>query len=95
MDSSLTPTPPRQTSSALAEVATYRRVELSPLADALNGYATLGQARWAAWRRKQHLDDRLPSSFVNVLTEVIAFADPALQADAGTHEWDLHPRKWH
>ena len=80
---------------ALAEVATYRHVELSPLADALNGYATLGQARWAAWRRKQHLDDRPPSSFVNVLTEVIAFADPALQADAGTHEWDPHTRKWH
>ena len=80
---------------ALAEVATHRHVELSPLADALNGYATPGQARWAAWRRKQHLDDRLPSSFVNVLTEVIAFADPALQADAGTHEWDPHTRKWH
>ena len=36
---------------ALAEVAAYRHVELSPLADALDGYATLGQARWAAWRR--------------------------------------------
>ncbi len=75
---------------ALAEVAAHRHVELSPLADALDGYATLGQARWAAWRRRQHLDDRLPSSFAKVLNEVIAFADPALQTDAGTHEWDPH-----
>ena len=80
---------------ALAEVAAHRRVELSPLADALDGYATLGQARWAAWRRRQHLDDRLPSSFANVLNEVIAFADPALQTDAGTHDWDPHSRGWH
>jgi hypothetical protein len=67
---------------ALAEVAAHRHVELSPLADALDGYATLGQARWAAWRRRQHLDDRLPSSFAKVLNEVIAFADPTLQTDA-------------
>ena len=79
---------------ALAEVAAYRHVELSPLADALDGYATLGQARWAAWRRRQHLDDRVPSSFANVLNEVIAFADPALQADVGTHDWDPHTRRW-
>ena len=61
---------------------------------ALDGYATLGQARWAAWRRKQHLDDRVPSSFANVLNEVIAFADPALQADVRTHDWDPHTRRW-
>ena len=79
---------------ALAEVAAHRHVELSPLADALDGYATLGQARWAAWRRKQHLDDRVPSSFANVLNEVIAFADPALQADVRTHDWDPHTRRW-
>ena len=64
---------------ALAEVAAYRHVELSPLADALDGYATLGQARWAAWRHKQHLDDRLPSSFADVLEDVVAFAEPALR----------------
>jgi hypothetical protein len=67
----------------------------APLADALDGYATLGQARWAAWRRKQHLDDRLPSSFAKVLNEVIAFADLALQTDVGKHEWDPHTRGWH
>ena len=80
---------------ALAEVAAYRRAELSPLADALDGYATLGQARWAAWRRKQHLDDRLPSSFADVLEDVVAFADPAISAAAESQEWDPHARRWH
>jgi len=40
---------------ALAEVAAYRRVELSPLADVLDGYAALAQARWAAWRASNNL----------------------------------------
>lgn len=79
---------------ALAEVAGYRVVELSPLADALDGYATLAQARWASWRRKQRLDDRLPSSFLDVLVEVIAFADPALTADVASRQWDPTARMW-
>lgn len=79
---------------ACAGVAAYRRVELSPLADALDGYATLGQARWAAWRRRQHLEDRLPSSFADVLEEVVAFADPALNAAAEPQEWDPDERRW-
>jgi hypothetical protein len=79
---------------ALAEVAAYRQVELSPLADALDGYATLAQARWAAWRRKQHLDDRLPSSFLDVLDAVIAFADAALTGKVAECRWDPETRKW-
>lgn len=79
---------------ACAEVAAYRRVELSPLANALDGYATLGQARWAAWRRQQHLEDRLPFSFADVLEEVVAFADPAINAAAEPQEWDPDARRW-
>jgi hypothetical protein len=79
---------------ALAEVATYRQVELSPLADALDGYATLAQTRRAAWRRKQRLDDRLPSSFLDVLEEVIAFADPASAAAVGSRRWNPKTRMW-
>jgi hypothetical protein len=79
---------------ALGEVAAYRQIDLSPLGDALDGYATLGQTRWAAWRRTQHLDDRVPSSFDTVLNEVTAFADPALQGNVGTRRWDPHTRVW-
>ena len=38
---------------ALAEVAAHRHVELSPLADALDGYATLGQARSTTGYRRR------------------------------------------
>ena len=88
------PTDGAELQRALAEVAAYRRVELSPLANTLDGYATLGQARWAAWRRKQHLDDRLPTSFADVLVDVVAFADPAINAAAGSQEWEPLARRW-
>ncbi len=89
------PTDRTELQRALAEVAAYRRVELSPLADALDGYTTLGQARWAAWRRKQRLDDRLPSSFADVLEDVIVYADPAKEGAAASQEWDPGARLWH
>jgi hypothetical protein len=79
---------------ALAEVAAYRQVELSPLADVLDGYAALAQARWAAWRRKQQLDDRLPASFLDVLGPVIAFADVPLTGQAAQSQWDPASRRW-
>lgn len=79
---------------ALAEVAAYPQVELSPLADALNGYAALAQARWVAWRRKQPLGDRLPSSFLDVLGPVIDFADGALSGQVAQCQWDPVTRTW-
>lgn len=79
---------------ALAEVAAYRQVALSPLADALDGYAPLAQARWSVWQRRQRLDDRLPSSFSDVLDIIIAFADPALAAAVASDRWDPRTRTW-
>ena len=64
---------------ALSAVATYRNVAPTTLAVALDGFAALAQSRWFAWRRKQHLDDRLPSAFAHVLDAVVAFADPPLK----------------
>jgi hypothetical protein len=69
-------------------------VRLSPLAEALAGYADLAQARWAAWRRKHHLEDRLPSAFNDVLDAVIAFADPAVDGTAAAMSWNPTERAW-
>ncbi len=55
---------------ALQAVASYRHVELSGLADALDGYAEIGQPRWAAWRRKLQLTDSLPASGSLLSTDV-------------------------
>ncbi len=79
---------------ALSEVAAYRQVELSSLADALDEYAVLAQQRWASWRRKQQLDNQLPQSFANVLEAVISFGDPPLAADVSNQHWDPKPRRW-
>jgi hypothetical protein len=79
---------------ALAEVAAHRTAELAALVEVLDGYAAIAQARWAAWRRKQLLDDRLPASFAEVLDAVISFADLVLtNAVAGRH-WEPTTRMW-
>lgn len=79
---------------ALAEVAVYRVAELASLAEVLDGYAALAQTRWAAWRRKQLLEDRLPASFADVLGAVISFADPVLTGTAAGRRWDPTTLAW-
>jgi Nucleotidyl transferase AbiEii toxin, Type IV TA system len=73
---------------ALTEVAMFRAVELRPLADVLDGYTAVAQQRWAAWRRKQRLDDRVPESFAEVLDSVVTFADPVLSDDTSGRVWE-------
>jgi len=79
---------------ALAAVADYRQVDLMPLTDVLHGYALLAQARWAAWRRRQRLDDRLPEAFTEILATVITFADPALRREITEQDWEPEARAW-
>ena len=62
---------------SIKRVAASRQVELSPLSEVLDGYAELAQSRWAAWRRKQRLNDT-PESFADLLDVVVAFSDPFL-----------------
>ncbi|MET9022221.1 nucleotidyl transferase AbiEii/AbiGii toxin family protein [Actinopolymorpha sp. NPDC004070] len=92
--SGLHPVEGAELQGAIAEVAAFRHAELLPLADVLNGYATRAQSRWVAWRRKQGLADRLPSSFLELLGAVIAFTDPALTGTAANSKWDPRTRRW-
>jgi hypothetical protein len=57
-------------------------------------YGAIGQQRWEAWRRKQRLDDRLPSQFSDVVMAVVAFADPAIIGMPGGQSWDPATAKW-
>lgn len=81
---------------ALTTVANHRGVAVRSLTETLNGYAAAPgvQARWATWRRNQQLDDRLPESFADVLTEVFAFADPALEGAASDRTWQPAELAW-
>ena len=80
---------------ALQAVAYYRHVELASLDDALDGYAEIGQPRWASWRRKLQLTETLPERFEHALESLKDFADPIItgtSTDPAT--WDPIRRVW-
>jgi predicted nucleotidyltransferase component of viral defense system len=80
---------------ALRTVAEYRNVELSSLDDALDGYAEIGQPRWAAWRRKLQLTASLPTHFGDALGALETFANPVLDGSADDSAfWDPTRRAW-
>lgn len=78
---------------AIEAVATHRGAQLSPLAEVLDGYADLGQARWLAWRRRSN-SDRLPESFADVLDGVLAFASPVVSLAEAAGDWDPQAGRW-
>ncbi|SCG39747.1 nucleotidyl transferase AbiEii/AbiGii toxin family protein [Micromonospora inositola] len=80
--------------AAVQRVAEYREVALAPLSQALEGYATLAQPRWAAWRRKHRLDDRLPQNFDVVLQRAFALADPAVSGISRSQTWIARASAW-
>lgn len=79
---------------AVQRVAEYREVALAPLSQALEGYATLAQPRWAAWRRKHRLDDRLPQNFDVVLQRAFALADAAVSGISRSQTWIARASAW-
>ena len=78
---------------AIEEVASYRKATMRSLADVLDGYAELGQARWGQWRRRSN-SDHLPAQFASVLDAVIAFADPVLTNTVAGRTWSANSGAW-
>jgi len=78
---------------AITAVATSRNATLLPLDEVLDGYDTIGQAKWAAWRQKNAYD-WLPEQFGDVLGAVIAFAGPALTGHVDGQNWDPLAARW-
>ncbi|HET6393298.1 MAG TPA: nucleotidyl transferase AbiEii/AbiGii toxin family protein [Blastococcus sp.] len=79
--------------AAITTVAAHREVELQPLKVVLDGYESIAQTKYAAWRRKQRRDE-LPDQFADVLAAVFAFADPVVTDDAGGATWRPGRRVW-
>ena len=55
-------------------VARHRGVTLEPIAPHLVGYGAVGQAKWAAWRRKEQLESVCEESLdeqINLVTNII------------------------
>jgi hypothetical protein len=80
--------------TSIAVVARHRHAKLSPLAEVLDGYADLVQVRWGRWRVKLHVEDSTPEQFGDLLSLVIAFADPLLEGAADGRTWDPASRSW-
>jgi len=79
---------------AIVEVARFRRVDLVPLANVLDGFESIGQSRWVLWRRKQTMEERLPASFAEVLAANICFADPVIADAVLTKFWNASALAW-
>ncbi len=79
---------------SVRQVARHRQVELVPLVRVLDGYGEIGQARWAAWRRKQQLEERLPAQLAEVVSAVVVFAGPAVSGNVAGLSWDPSAGSW-
>lgn len=82
-----------QLQTAISKVASHRAARLSPLAELLQGYPAIAQAKWAAWRRKQKLGG-IPADFGEMLQDLYAFADPALTGHVTDMTWNPSAREW-
>lgn len=65
-------------------VARYRGIDLQPIAPHVAGYGQIGQARWAAWRRKERLEAISEESLDAQLAIVVSLLDPIFSLGNGT-----------
>jgi hypothetical protein len=78
---------------AVTAIARHRNARLIPLTHALDGYAEIGQAKWAAWRRKT-TSLAFPEHFDEVVTAVIAFGEPVLAGTVKGQTWTPEAKLW-
>lgn len=83
-----------QLSHSIRDVALHRGTQLTPLSQVLVGYGDIGQPQWAAWRRRQLLEDRLPAHLTDVVRAVVRFVDPAITGTAAGHSWVPEISRW-
>jgi hypothetical protein len=82
-----------QLQAAIAEVAGYRKAQVSPLREVLEGYPPIAQVKWAVWRRKHRLG-HLPQDFGELLEDFYKFADPAIAREVNGMTWNPSRRAW-
>jgi hypothetical protein len=64
---------------AAESVADYRGVELGPVSPVVDGYGEVGQDKWAAWRRKEGLEEISEGNLDDQMALVAAVLDPAFR----------------
>ncbi|MFF2842540.1 nucleotidyl transferase AbiEii/AbiGii toxin family protein [Paenarthrobacter sp. NPDC057981] len=84
-----------QLREAARQVAQHRSVELGPLRAFLNGYGQIGQAKWAAWRAKNRVEDLCAKDLDDQVERVLGFMDPIFDGTAEEHHvWSPDQRSW-
>ena len=63
-------------------VATYRGITLEPIASHVVGYGQIGQAKWAAWRRKERLEAVCEPDLDEQMALVASYLDPVFSHGA-------------
>ena len=56
--------------------ADYRGVDLTPVGSMLDGYGSISQPKWAAWRRKEGFEDICEESLDAQVAAAAAVLDP-------------------
>ena len=80
---------------ALHATSTYRATPIEPLSAVVGSIGADRNTTYTAYRRQLGPDgDRLPRSFHEVITDVVAFADPLLTATGTPDSWDPARRQW-
>jgi hypothetical protein len=64
-------------------VAHHRGVVLGPVAPHLVGYGEVGQVKWAAWRRKEHLESVCEENLDDQADLVASYLDPIFALGPG------------
>lgn len=64
-------------------VARYRKVALTPIGPVVEGYGDVGQAKWAAWRRKEHVEAISEESLDAQMAKVAGVLDSAFAKGPG------------
>lgn len=57
-------------------VARYRGVTLEPIGPHVVGYGQVGQAKWAAWRRKERMEEVCEAGLDEQMALVASYLDP-------------------
>lgn len=84
----------KQLHASLATVARHRQADMTSLSTALRGMSEIAQPKWAAWRRKQRMEQRIPEQFADAMQQVITFGDPVISGAADGMDWDPVHRAW-
>lgn len=81
--------------TAVGRVAGHRGVEVGPLGPLMDGYGAIGQAKWAAWRRKLKLEHLCEPALDDQAELVLTFLEPVFDGSAEEHlRWSPLERSW-